>query len=394
VDNISVDGTGYNASQVTLNPLTLDGNATSQIVGANQANDEFVQIGIVGGTAGVPVTVSADNGGLIIRVPGGGPLPADRDEVADGAASVTGAAGDSYYLIATKTGPINVTVASAGKSKTAAVTSVPVPNAVGGASTARNVTVTGPTEAVSGDLVDFVVKVTDGYGNPVSGVSFGVNIRVSGPARLQDTSSTSNAAGEISVSVRLDDDADSPVTVSAEGLPAAGGFFFQFGDAANTISNAAGGANNAPGMPVSSNVATATITDVTNLQELEQAVADAEQALAEAQDALEAAQGDLDVAQTELAVAQANVDSLKAKKAELRQKLNKAKKNDNKQKAKTTRKKLRAVKRNLRAAQDDVTIASAKVDAAQNVVDNRTQDVADAQADLDEANANLEEAQN
>lgn len=382
-DNVSVDGNGYTADQVTLNPLTEDGNASTQ--GALGTPDEYVVIGIVGGTPGAAVTVSADNGALILRNP-----TAASDDVASGKSSVTGVAGDTYWLIATKTGAINVTVTSAGQTKTAAVTAVAVPTANGRqAATARNVSVEGPTAAVSGDLVEFVATITDGYGNPVAGVG-NVNVRVTGPARLQDADALSGANGQLGISVRLDDDASSPVTVTVEGVGSAFNFD-QFGDAANTIGATTG---NAPGIPASDASDSATIDDVTNLKVLEQAVADAEQALADAQDALAAAQGDLDVAQTELAVAQANVDTLKAKKAELRKKLNKAKENGNKQKAKTTRKKLRAVKRDLADAKDAATIAMAKVDAAQVVVDNATQDVADAQADLDEAQANLEEAQN
>jgi hypothetical protein len=372
VDGATPAGAAYDPTSVDANPLT-DG----VIGGAN----ESILVDTSGGTPGLPVTVSADNGALVLRT-----TPSETT-LAQGKASQTGVIGDDFRVIGTKTGLVTITVTSGGKTKTGQVSIEKLDN---NSATARSITVSGPESAAGGDVVAFPVVVTDAFGNPVPGFQrSNLNVTVSGPGQFQDGDAVSNAQGVINLNVRLADNANSAVTVnvSVVGTPA------QFGAAANQV-DAGSAANSGPGLPASVTSATATISEVTDIAALEQAVEDAEVALANAEGALAVAQANLNVAQTELALAQAEVDQLKERKAELRKKLNKAKRNDNKQKAKTTRKKLRAVKRQLNDAKDAVVIAQAKVAAEQVSVDNAQTSVDAAEADLAEAQADLDEAQN
>ena len=381
-DSVSPTGAAYDPNAVSALPLT-DTNAS--------VATEWIDLAIVGGNTGAPVTVSVDGDALV--------LTGSETRLAQGAASKTGKVGDNFDIIGTKAGLITVTVTTGGITKTGQFSvrtaSQATPFVAAAAvATARNVDVSGPTAAAGGSVVEFVATFTDAFGNPVRGIDPNAapaqfSTLLLGPATLKGNSGASNADGQITFTVELDQDAANDVTFQVTGATTTG----QFGAAADRLDDQ-DTSNTGPGLTASKNVDSAVITDVVDIAELEQAVADAEEALEDAEQALAAAQGNLDVAATELAVAQANVDTLQAKKVELRKKLNKAKANDNKQKAKTTRKKLRNVKLNLRAAQDQVTIATAKVTAAQGIVDDRTQDVADAQADLDEAEQNLEDAQN
>jgi hypothetical protein len=347
---------------------------------AGDSADEDITLDTSGGTPGLPVTVTADNGALI--------LTGANENLSQAAASQTGVIGDNFEVIGTKTGLVTLTITSGGKTKTAQVTVKALANNSG---TARNISVSGPSEAVGGDTVAFAAKITDAFGNPIAGFQRGnLNVTVSGPGSFQDGDAISNADGVINLNVRLDDNADSSVTVNVT-VPST--TTAQFGAAANQVT-AGSAANSGPGLPASVTSATATIADVTDIAALEQAVEDAEVALANAEGALAVAQANLNVAQTELDLAQAEVDRLQEKKADLRQKLNKAKRNDNKQKAKTTRKKLRAVKRQLRDAKSEVVVAEAKVAAEQVAVDNAQTTVDAAEEDLAQAQADLDEAQN
>lgn len=374
VDTVTPAGAAYDPASISVNPLT-DGVANN----AGNSGDERILLDTSGGTPGLPVTVTADNGALI--------LGAAQTNLSDATASRTGVIGDDFRIIGTKTGLVNLTITSGGKTKTAQVT---VRKLADNSGTARAVSVSGPTKAAGGDTVAFAVKVTDAFGNPVAGFNRNnLNVTVSGPGRFQDGDAVSNADGVLNLNIRLDDNANSAVTVNVT-VPSTTA---QFGAAANQVT-AGSAANSGPGLPASVTSATATIADVTDIAALEQAVEDAEVALANAEGALAVAQANLNVAQTELDLAQAEVDRLQEKKADLRQKLNKAKKNDNKQKAKTTRKKLRAVKRQLRDAKSEVVVAEAKVAAEQVAVDNAQTTVDAAEEDLAQAQADLEEAQN
>jgi hypothetical protein len=374
-DNIVLAGAAYDPASVFAEPL--------QDAVANTDADEFIDFDITGGTPGAPVTVSVDGGALIIDQ---ATMPQLRlsDAKATVSTSLNNLGAKELRIIGTKTGPVTVTVTSGGITKTAQVTIKADANPV-----ARNIALEGPESAVSGDTVTFVATIQDAFGNPIPNFNSngGLSIQVAGPARLQGTDTRSDANGEIKINVALDSDADAPVTVSVLGI---GG---EFGANANDSDANASNGLNRPGLTASVDQASASV-DVTDLEGLEQAVAEAEAELAAAEADLAAAQANLDVAQAQLAVAQANVDTLKAKKQSLRQKLNKAKANGNRQKAKTTRNKLRNVKRNLRAAKDAVVIAQTRVDGEQTVVDLRQGQVDKAEEALAQAQADLEEAQN
>lgn len=361
VDGQTPGSAAYNPSVVPLTDAVADSGA------------ETGTLLVAGGTPGAAATVTVDGGALILG---------DTNTLEDATASKTGLVGDTYQIVGTTEGVVNVTVTSGGKTQTATLTVAAPANNAG---TARNIELEGPEGAVAGDVVEFTATITDAFGNPVTGFDDNnIDARITGSGNEQGTSGDSDVNGEITYLVEITEGASNPVTLRLEASGA------QFGAGEDELTDAVNPVA-APGLTASEDVASATV-EVVNLEELEQAVADAEQDLADAEAALASANADLDVAQTELAVAQANVDALKERRADLRQKLNKAKRNDNKQKAKTTRKKLRAVKRDLRAANDTVTIATAKVaaeqvsvDAAQDAVDTAEENLAQAQADLDEA---------
>lgn len=368
-DDFLVQGATETAADTVVTPV-YDGTATDGV--------DAVTIDLIGGTNGTPANVTVDNGALV--------LVGSETTLPQGAASdkVTLDGNESFTVIGTKTGVVNVTIENAGRTKNVALTIKQ--DAATVADTARNVDIEGPTQVTAGDVATYTAVVTDAFGNPVPGVDDSqIIFTVSGPGNPQNKEAATDATGEIEQTVLLTDSANSDITVKVTGTGA------QFGARATEF-EAGDGLNTAPGITISQDSDPLTST-VVNIGDLEQAVEDAEIALAEAQADLASAQAELDVAQAELAIAQANVDTLTAKKQKLRQKLNRAKANDNKQKAKTTRKKLRQTKRALRAAQDDVTLAQAKVDARSTVVDLRQTQVDKAQADLDEAEANLEEAQ-
>lgn len=370
-----VGGATADAAATTVNPL--------YDAVASDFGTEYETITIAGGTPNAPATISVDNGALVL-------LGGADDTLAEGAASETitlsGAGTGQVNVVGTKTGVVTVTISSAGRTKTVRLTVVQPNDA---RFSARNVELEGPANVVAGTTATYVATVTDAFGNTVPGVdASNVNFQVSGPASLQNKESATDASGEIEQTVLLTDNASGSITVRVNG--ANGGTVTQFGKAANQIGNTA---NDAPGLSASQDSDSVTST-ITNIEALEQAVADAEAALARAEGDLAEAQGNLDVAQTELAVAQANVDRLKERRVDLRQKLNKAKANGNKQKAKTTRKKLRNIKRQLRGANDALTIATAKVAAQQAIVDRRQDAVDAAEEALAAAQAELDEAQN
>lgn len=401
VDNQVPGGTVYNPA---INPLTdtvatngyanIAPNTTDGSANANteDSRDEFAEVRIAGGTPGVAATVSVDGGALVL-------LPGET-QLSQGSASATGTVADTFRIIGTEAGTVNITVTSGGKTQTATLAVRTLSQSTSTAAndngaddlaqapqTARNIAVSGPDGAVSGDVVSFVVTITDAFGNPVRGFSpNNISTQLLGPADLEGNSGASNAAGEITYTVELDQDAarDISFQVTATGA--------DFGAAANRLT-AASTTNDGTGLSASVNVANAEVS-VENLDDLEAAVERAEAELAAAQAALTNAQGDLDVALAEVAVQQAEVDRLKERKAELRQKLNKAKAADNRKKAKTTRKKLRNVKQQLNDAKDALAVAQTAADAAQDDVEAAQVVVTEAEEALAQAEQDLEDAQN
>jgi hypothetical protein len=212
--------------------------------------DEDAFITITGGENNQAVTLSVDNGALILA-PG-------EDELSEGSPSVettlTGTAlATGYRIVGTKSGLVTLTVTSAGRTETAQVQV----EAQDDSFTARNVTVTGPAEVEHGTTqIQYTAVITDAFGNPVEGLSIGqLNIQVTGPGEFQDSDAVSDANGQIHLNVRVDAGAEGDVTIRVQGLP----FGTQFGAEADQLT-AASNDDDAEGLPESSDVATATTT--------------------------------------------------------------------------------------------------------------------------------------
>ena len=370
VDSQLPAGSAYDPNNVFVNPLT-DTVADNDIVAPapiGDSADETIALAISGGTAGAPVSVSVDNGALLLK--------GTETLLSEGSATdTTTIGGPAFKIIGTKAGLVNVTVTSGGRTHTAQVSvhtlsegAVP---AVNSEDTARNVEVSGPAKAEAGDVVNFTVTVTDAFGNPVFGVpSSALKTLVSGAGQVIGDSGTTNAAGEMTVQVKIADSADSAVGLQVTGVG------FDFGAAADRLT-AASTTDDGKGLTKSENVATATIADVVNIAELQAAVDAAQAKVDNAQDALDAAKGDLAVAKAERAVARSEV---RHAKKELRQ-------------AKRHHKGVKAARKALRQARGDLRIANAKVSAEQATVNRAMERLAAAQAELEAAQAELEAAQ-
>jgi len=349
------------ASYATLPPLTD---------GVDSGDAEDVNIGIAGGTPGAPVTVSVV-GGLVL--PTGKSALADAKESVSESLDGTGAA--TFNVVGTKAGTATVTVTSGGRTKTAQVTVKALnPNNT----TARNIAVSGPAKAKANDVVTFTAVVTDAFGNPVVGfdpANGGVITTLTGPAQILSNSGKSNAAGQITYQVQLNNNAASPVALTVTGTGE------QFGASANFVKDAdddaPGATPNGRGLTASSKTATASINDVVNLAELQAAVDAAQDKVDAAQDNLDAAKGDLAVAKAERSVAQ---KAVKQAKKDLK-------------KAKKSHKGVKAARKALAEARGDLRIAKAKVSVAQTKVNTANERLADAQAELEAAQQALEDAQ-
>jgi hypothetical protein len=382
VDSQTPGGTAYNPVIQPLTDTTVGGAPQGA---AADSLDEAAEVRVVNGTTGVSATVTVDNGARVL-------LPGET-RLSQGQASRTAPNNTVFRVVGTQAGTVNITVTSGGVTRTGTLTVQSLSDSTNpldlaqAPNTARNIAIEGPDGAVSGDVVEFVVTITDAFGNPVRGFSpNNISTQLLGPAELEGNSGNSNAAGEITYTVELDQDAARDISLQVTGQSA------DFGAAADRLT-AASTTNDGQGLTASVNVATAEVS-VVDLGDLEEAVERAEAELAAAQADLAAAQADLDVAQTQLAIAQGEVDRLQERKQNLRQKLNKAKANDNKKKAKTTRKKLRNVKSQLRDARQAAEVAQTAVEGEQAVVAEAQQAVTEAEEALAQAQADLEEAQN
>lgn len=243
LDGLNASGVGYDPTSVAVEPLS---DADAGAPGANlPKGDEEVNLDIVGGDNGAPVEISVDNGAKILKN--------GEQLLSEGSATETDVigSGNTFRLVGTKSGLVTVTVKSGGLTHTAQYT-------VTAGTDARNVTVSGPAQSAAGSLATFTAVVTDAFGNPVANVPVAaLNVQVTGPGALQDTGATTDANGGVALNVRLQDDAEGPVTIKVTGLPT----YEQFGAAADELA-AGSGANSAVGLPVSSNVATASVTAV------------------------------------------------------------------------------------------------------------------------------------
>ncbi|MFC6286219.1 hypothetical protein ACFP3Q_07955 [Nocardioides sp. GCM10027113] len=367
--NYTTDGRG---ADYVITGATSDAAATTMtpLYDAKAGAGDSTTINIAGGTPKVPAKVTVDNGALVLS---GDDTTLDKG-VASKSISLSDAGTGSFKVVGTKFGVTTVTIESAGRTKTVKLT-VKAPTAAADViKSARNVELEGPKKANAGEVATFTATVTDAFGNVVPGVPAGsLQFQVTGPANAQSADSVTDEAGEFEYGVLLTDNAKSTVSVKVTGV-SNGGVTPQFGKAVNTYTDK----NDAPGLTASENVATASIENVVNLTELEEAVKAAEAKVEAAQDALAEAQADLSVAEAELRVARSEV---KAAKADLRQ-------------AKRKGEGIRAAKRALREARGDRAIAKASVAAEQLVVDNRMERLAKAEAELAEAKKKLDEAKN
>ena len=368
--NYTVDGQGADftvtgatevATATQIRPLNDSDTSDTDETGAT-AKADAATINIAGATAGTPATITVDNGALI--------LTGSETNLNQGSASetitLTGGAG-SFRVVGTKHGVVTVTIENGGRTKTVKLTVAPSAIASNVVATARNVAVEGPESAQAGDVAVFEVTVTDAFGNPVAGYDAGdLNITANGPGNVQSTDAATDANGVLRVNVLLTDNASSNVTLRVTGTAG------QFGSKADEVNGTA-----ALGLSASVNTASATIENVVNLRDLEEAVEEAQEAVDEAQDAVDAANDDLAVAKAERKVAQQEV---KAAKKDLK-------------KAKKQKKGVKAAQKALRAAKGDLTVAKAKVKSANNKVKRANADLADAQAELEAAEQALEDAQ-
>lgn len=243
LDGNNTEASGYDASDVMVIPLA------DTVADHDGGSNESADLGIANGESGSPVTISVDNGALIILAP-------DENTLSEGSSSVTAPDAGSlpdYEIIGTNSGVVTVTVTSANRTETAQFTVT----AETDTTTARNVTVSGPAEVEHGTTqITFMAVVTDAFGNPVVGVPVtDLNIQVTGPAQFQDSDAVSNADGHLHLNVRVDSGAEGVVTIRVQGLPAN----TQFGAQADRLT-AAAATDNGEGLPVSSDIATASTT--------------------------------------------------------------------------------------------------------------------------------------
>lgn len=333
-------------------------------VAAAGAAADTAEFTIGGGTDTVAMTVTVDNGAKILATG-----ETTLSQGADSETVVLTAGADTFRVVGTKAGTVNVTVSGGGRTATQTLTVTPA----AGTSNARNVAIEAPENAKAGEVAVFTATVTDAFGNPIAGVLGGgaagdrLNFQVSGPANLQSNDAVTDANGKLKINVILTDNANSSVSVTATGTGA------QFGSKANEI-NGVGGAT---GLTASVASATGTVADVVNIAALQEAVDEAQEKVDDRQDALDLAQGNLSVAKAEKSVAQAEV---KAAKKDLKQ-------------AKKKKKGVAAAKKALRVAKGELKVATAKVNSAKAAVATAKERLADAQEELAEAQAALDEAQ-
>jgi len=173
--NYTADGLG---AAITLSPATSAiapvYDATVPATGSAGDSQEFT---IGGGTDGVATTVTVDNGASILNT---GETTLDKGASSDTVTLTSGV--DTFRVVGTKAGTVNVTVTGGGRTATSTMTVT----AATGTANARNVSITGPDHANAGTVAPFVVKVTDAFGNPIAGVGLGnLAITTAAPATFR-----------------------------------------------------------------------------------------------------------------------------------------------------------------------------------------------------------------
>ncbi|WP_296605949.1 hypothetical protein, partial [Nocardioides sp.] len=256
LDGTNTEAAGYNASKVNVAPLA------DTVADDDSGSNEDAALTVTGGEPNAAMTISVDNGALILA-PG-------QTALSEGKASVTatlsgaGALPAGYRIIGTKSGVVTATLSAANRTETAAFTVT----AENDPTTARNVTVSGPAEVEHGaSQITYTAVITDGFGNPVVGFPRSavgtdlLNIQVSGPAQFKDGDAQSDATGAIKLNVAVDPGAAGDVTIQVKGV---NNVFFlggvdQFGAAKDRLT-AQSTTDDGKGLPVSADTATATTT--------------------------------------------------------------------------------------------------------------------------------------
>ncbi|GAB6986703.1 hypothetical protein [Nocardioides pyridinolyticus] len=352
-------GSAYDPNAVFARPLT-------DTAAAAGATTDTIDLALTGGTAGAPVTVTVSNGALLLK---GAENRLSQASATD--SSTVG--GPAFRIVGTKSGLVDVTVTSGGRTKTfqVSVRSLAQDNQ-DAAGDARNISLAGPASGSgeAGEVVNFTATVTDAFGNPVRGVAANtIQTIVTGGGQVIGNSGASNSLGQIVFQVQLGEAADGDVALRVTGTGA------QFGAAANRLA-ATDTTDTGTGLTASKASDAATVNAI-NIEKLEQAVEEAQAKVDAAQDAVDAANGDLSVAQAERRVAQ---QAVKAAKKDLRQ-------------AKKQGKGVKAAKAALADAKGDRAVANTKVKAAQGKVNRAENRLDAAQAQLEAAEQELEDAQ-
>ena len=141
------------------------------------------------GITGVPVVISGS--GLMFSDGASGTATTVRHSL-NSMILTTGTGGAyTFYVRGNLSGTKTVTVTAAGKSNNVSLTFA------AGSTAAANMAITAPATSDAGKVIDVVVKVTDAFGNPASGV--GVSFKSKGAGYLNALSGTSDADGEVIV---------------------------------------------------------------------------------------------------------------------------------------------------------------------------------------------------
>lgn len=249
LDGNNTESPTYKPSDTSVIPLG-DAVANDQFGTFYPDGNESADLAITGGEKGADVTVSVDNGALILAN-GENKLSQGSSSITDVLDPVTGNLPAGYRIIGTKSGVVTVTIVSAHRTETAQMTITD--NSL--TEEARNVAVSGPATVPAGTTqIAYTAVVTDAFGNPIANVSVGqLNIQVTGPAEFQDSDAMTNAAGQINLNVRVDSGAVGDVTIRVQGLNS------EFGAAADHLFKTSQ-SKDAEGLSASSDVATATTT--------------------------------------------------------------------------------------------------------------------------------------
>lgn len=247
---ISLDGNNtesgtYVPGDAAVIPLTdTDADTTAG------PNDEDADITITGGEPNQAVTLSVNNGALILAP--GDTLLSEGVSSIDATLTGAGALPAGYRIIGTTSGLVTLTVSSASRTETAQLTV----SAQDDPDSARNVTLSGPATVPFGtNQITYTAVVTDAFGNPVEGAFDVFSKRVTGPAQYQDGDLQSDANGVLHFTVKVDPGGSGDVTLTIDAFDGNA----QYGADADRLYSYST-TDDGEGLPASSDVASATTT--------------------------------------------------------------------------------------------------------------------------------------